>query len=235
MLNPFPCTSGVVQVYAFSDTVCGTQDDIFSGISHCMERATDGVYAAIMLSCDQEEPGSPTATTTIPVGPIATSSGEGNDTSSSGSSSSPSSPTSSTDTGSSTDTSSSGWDSLSTGGKVGIPIGSIVGLILSIFGGFRYKRYRNNKQAAIIAQSHPNSSSHQPNVVQYAPQYPKNAFDGYGGPNSYIGSNNFQTDVAGNPINSDGSNNSSYGGPNSGYGSPGPNNNNYPPSSNYGG
>ncbi|MCJ1334380.1 hypothetical protein MMC10_011089 [Thelotrema lepadinum] len=243
VLNDFPCTSGDVLVYGFSDTSCGTEDDFFDLGSHCAGRASPGVYAAIMLSCEQfaDELGVPTATTTIPVAQIATGapSSQGTGTSSSGSSaesSSPSpSPTNSGDTSSSTDASSSGntatgWNGLSTGAKVGIPVGSVggvLGLIASIFGGFRYKRRRDSRRHMPSSQPLPHAPPHQPNV-EYVQEYPKNAFENYSGPTSFAGTNNYQeTDVAGNPINYDGSNNNNYGGPN---------NNSYgAPPSNYGG
>ena len=119
VLNPYPCTSGDVRVrvYAYSDTSCGTQDDIEAGLeSRCMERLGEGVYAAIVLSCDQEgNPGTPTATTTINVAPVATGASGSNGTAASGTDSSSSSSTSGP---------TSGWNSLSSGAKIGVYVGA---------------------------------------------------------------------------------------------------------------
>ena len=129
-LNPFPCTSGDVKVWAFSDTACGKQDDIFILGSNCFGRANSGAYAAIMLSCDADEPGQPTATTTIQVGSVATggpaptsTQDAGGTSGSSGSTSPSSSPSESSSSSSSS--SSSGWDGLSVGAKAGIIVGAI--------------------------------------------------------------------------------------------------------------
>lgn len=80
VLSPFPCSSGSVIGYVFSDTACGNanQDNLFkggggdgNGNSHCYG-PIHGDLAAVMLSCDQNTPGQPSSTTTVNVGPIAT-------------------------------------------------------------------------------------------------------------------------------------------------------------------
>ena len=135
VLDPFPCTSGDVQVAVFSDTACGKQDDIFVGINHCFERAVEGSYAAMMLFCSAEEngdPGPPTATTTIQVAPIATgapsptaATGAAAAAATSGATTPSPSGTGSSSSPPSSSGSSGGWDSLGTGAKVGIIIGAI--------------------------------------------------------------------------------------------------------------
>lgn len=142
-----PCANGVVQVWGFTDITCTTE--IFLGLTSygdgCYGRATPGAVAAILLNCDENSPGTPTATTTIKVAPIATGG-----SSSAKASSSAGSTSYGGESGSATNAS-SGWDALSTGAKVGIIAGSLVGiLVLSYFIGLV------NKKRTVTAPSKPN-------------------------------------------------------------------------------
>ena len=128
-LPSFPCTSGDVQQYIFTDVACGTLADMFAysvSSNNCYE-SSKGALAAIMLSCNQDTPGTPTATTTVDVGVVATAAaGSASTTSTSGSSNSGNGSSSSGDT---TSTPTTGWDSLSLGTRIGIIIGVVVVVI----------------------------------------------------------------------------------------------------------
>lgn len=71
-----PCSNGNVQLLGFSDTACGTQLDLYSKGNTCIGPYR-GDVAAVMLTCAQEDnsgninPGTPTTTSTISVGPVA--------------------------------------------------------------------------------------------------------------------------------------------------------------------
>ncbi|MCJ1386942.1 hypothetical protein MMC17_010071 [Xylographa soralifera] len=76
--NPVSCTSGDAVLLGFSDTACGTQlggSDWFHS-NECFARY-EGDIAAVLLTCSQKnsagdvDPGTPTATSTILVGPVA--------------------------------------------------------------------------------------------------------------------------------------------------------------------
>jgi hypothetical protein len=144
VLQPYPCISGDVVQYAFSDTACGQQNSASrtSIEGYCYAEVEGGDIAAIMLSCDQTSPGQPTSTTTITVGPIATG----------GSNSSTSSTTGSGDGSSSSDSSSpaSGWNSLSLPVRIVIIVGVSVGVLSAILGGSYHKRRRNAAQAYVV-------------------------------------------------------------------------------------
>jgi hypothetical protein len=138
VLQPYPCSSGDVVQYAFSDTACG-QPNSASRTSiegYCYAEGEGGDIAAIMLSCDQTSPGQPTSTTTITVGPIATGGSNSSTSSTTGSgggsssSSDPSSPA-------------SGWNSLSLPVRIVIIVGVSVSVLSAILGG-SYKRHRRN-------------------------------------------------------------------------------------------
>lgn len=130
---PVSCQSGSVQNYVFADTACG-QLDSFSydrtGDGHCYAAFTGGM-AAMMLSCDQTAPGQPTATTTINVGPVATSPAQTSSpsSSSSGSGTDPGSGTTSSSSPPSNPSSlSSGWNSLDNAARIGIIVSLAVGV-----------------------------------------------------------------------------------------------------------
>jgi hypothetical protein len=145
VLQPYPCSSGDVVQYAFSDTACG-QPKSASRTSiegYCYAEAEGGDIAAIMLSCDQTSPGQPTSTTTITVGPIATG----------GSNSSTSSTTGSGDGSSSSSDSSSpasGWNSLSLPVRIVIIVGVSVSVLSAILGGSYEKRRRNAAHPYVV-------------------------------------------------------------------------------------
>jgi hypothetical protein len=135
---PVPCQSGSVQNYVFADTACGQLDGgsyYRTGDGHCYAAFTGGM-AAMMLSCDQTAPGQPIATTTIDVGPVATSPAQTSSPSSSSSGSG-------TDTGSGTTSSSSptsnpsslssGWNSLDKGVRIGIIVSLAIGVLLTLY------------------------------------------------------------------------------------------------------
>ena len=145
-LGSFPCLSGSVSSYVFSDTACGSAGDSFyyyRGLNDCMS-AYNGGLAAIMLSCNQEKADQPASFTTITVGPIATaataassaaSGGNGDDSSSTSSgSSSPSKPEA------------HGWDSLSLGTKLGIIISLAVGVPPILIGLYTIRYYRKKQR-----------------------------------------------------------------------------------------
>ncbi|KAI4152639.1 MAG: hypothetical protein LQ340_002796 [Diploschistes diacapsis] len=153
-LPAYPCTSGDVHVWAFADTSCGNQDDIFSLGNDCDGRANPGAYAAIMLNCDSNSPGTPTATTTIDVGPIATGGAAASLTPGAGGSSAIGGPAPSVTPGaggspaspssfSSSSNISNGWYALSQAARIGIIVGSVVVfLALASFGGRKgYQQY----------------------------------------------------------------------------------------------
>ena len=126
-LGSFPCLSGSVRYYIFGDTACGHTTDFTDHYADC-HSAIEGGLAAVMLSCNQEDPEQPSSFTTINVGPIATAAsstlpaatgGGGDDYPNSGSGSG-SSPESSPEA--------HGWDSLSLGTKLGIIISLAVGV-----------------------------------------------------------------------------------------------------------
>lgn len=161
VLNPFPCSSGSVIGYVFSDTACGNanQNNLFKGGGdganpHCYG-PIKGDLAAVMLSCDQNTPKQPSSTTTIKVGPIATgasitspsSSSTTKGASSDGSSSSSSSSNDSGTPGSS----SSGWKSLNSGTRVGIIVALSVGIPLLTISGIYKERKRRAQGSHGIA------------------------------------------------------------------------------------
>lgn len=111
ILPDVSCGDTDVQVYCFSDSACDTQVDIFDAGFGCEGPPNPGHYSSIMLSCDQDEPGTPTATTTIDVGV-------------------PSSTSSSAASSSTAVSALSGWDSFSTAGKIGTIGGGAGGLIV---------------------------------------------------------------------------------------------------------
>ncbi|OCT53324.1 hypothetical protein CLCR_10665 [Cladophialophora carrionii] len=157
-LSPFPCASGSVQNYVFTDTACGqVSRDYYRGGDGSCYTAYYGAMAAIMLSCDQESPEPPTATTTIPVAAVATgassstssttpsSSNEGGDDSSATS-------TSTTDTSSSSaSASASEWNSLDLGTRIGIIVSLAVGvppITLTIYMILQKRRRKADEQQA---------------------------------------------------------------------------------------
>ncbi|EXJ63934.1 hypothetical protein A1O7_00269 [Cladophialophora yegresii CBS 114405] len=157
-LGLFPCASGSVQQYVFTDTACGQlSSDYYSGVDDCYV-AYYGAMAAIMLSCNQESPEPPSATTTIPVAAIATgasssstssttsasSNGGGDNSSPSGTSSSPS-PSSSS--------SASGWSSLDLGTRIGIIVSLAVGIPPIILGIYTILQRRKRKADDQLAQA----------------------------------------------------------------------------------
>jgi hypothetical protein len=137
ILTPVPCTSGNVAHWVFSDVACG---DVSSAYYHgandnndCFA-AYDGAMAALMLTCDgnvdELEPSRPTSTTTIAVGPVATS---GASMTAPAAPSSTSSASGLTGTGgnngsSTTSSGGSGWNSLDLGTRIGIIIALAVGI-----------------------------------------------------------------------------------------------------------
>ncbi len=134
-LPSFPCTSGDVQQYIFTDIACGTLADMFAyslGPNDCYE-SSKGPLAAIVLSCNQDSPGTPTATTTVDVGVVATAAvGSATATDASGGSNSGTASSSSSETGSTP----TGWDSLSLGTRIAIIIGvAVVVIVLGTTGG----------------------------------------------------------------------------------------------------
>jgi len=142
VLQPYPCSSGDVVQYAFSDTACGQLNSASRTSGYCYAELEGGDIAAIMLSCDQTSPGQPTSTTTINVGPIATG----------GSNSSTSSTTGSGDGSSSSSDSSSpasGWNSLSL--PIRIVIVAVSASVLSAILGGSYKNHRRNAAVAYVA------------------------------------------------------------------------------------
>jgi len=152
VFQPYPCISGDVVQYAFSDTACGQLNSASrTGTGYCYALVEGGDIAAIMLSCDQTSPGQPTSTTTITVGPIATG----------GSNSSTSSTTGSGDGSSSSSSNSSsptsGWNSLSLPVRIVIIVGVSVGVLSVIAGGSFGRRRRNAAQAtghAYLEETH---------------------------------------------------------------------------------
>lgn len=165
VLNPFPCSSGSVIGYVFSDTACGNSDqsNLFRGGGgdgsnpHCYGPIYGGL-AALMLSCKQNTPGQPSSTTTINVGPIAagasptstssTAKGSGGDGSSStnGSSGGGSSSTSATSIASSSSSPSGSWNSLDYGARIGIIVALAVGIPPILLG--IYAIYMKKKKKA---------------------------------------------------------------------------------------
>ena len=144
VLEPYPCSSGDVVQYAFSDTACGQPHSasLTSIEGYCYAELEGGDIAAIMLSCDQTSPGHPTSTTTIAVGPIATGGSNSSTSSTTGNgdgssfSSDPDSPT-------------SGWNSLSLPVRIVIIVGVSVGVLSAILGG-SYKKRRSNAAKAYV-------------------------------------------------------------------------------------
>lgn len=173
ILEPFPCSSGSVVSYVFTDTACGNvaQDTVFrgggvfGGNDNCYG-PTGGDMAAIMLSCNQDTPGQPSSTTTIDVGPVATgasptstSSTATSDSGAGGGSSSSSSSSSGTGfgSGSSSSYSASGWNSLDLGTRIGIIIALAVGvppILLGIYTLRLQKRRKEQKKAEEEALAH---------------------------------------------------------------------------------
>lgn len=143
VLNSFPCSSGSVIGYVFSDTACGNlnQNNLFKGGGganpHCYGPISGGL-AALMLSCNQNTPGQPSSTTTINVGPIATGASKTSPSSTSNGASSDGSSYSSNDSGTPR-SSSSGWNSLNSGTRIGIIVALSVGIPLLIVCGVTRK------------------------------------------------------------------------------------------------
>jgi hypothetical protein len=204
VLEPFPCSSGSVITYVFSDTACGNvaEDSVFRGGGNDGDNANcygpiKGDLAAIMLSCNQDTPGQPSSTTTIDVGPVATgasptsisstaTSGSGN-----GDGSSPSS-SSSSGTGSGSGSSSSnasGWNSLDLGTRIGIIVALAVGIppiLIGIYTIHLQKKKKERKKAEEEALS----------LGTPMQTYPSPYRHGGGGVNGYFHS---QTILVGSP------------------------------------
>lgn len=193
VLEPFPCSSGSVITYVFSDTACGnvveggvTRGGDGSNNDNCYG-LIQGDLAAIMLSCNQDTPGQPSSTTTIDVGPVATgaspSSTSSTATSSSGGGdgSSPSSSSSSgTGSGSGSSSSSSiasGWNSLDFGTRIGIIVALAVGIppiLLGIYTIHLQKKKKERRKAEEEAHGMPMQT------------YPSPYMHGGGGANGYF-------------------------------------------------
>ena len=78
-IHSIGCTSGSVNIIGFSDISCGTPLDILNWFrtgNNCYTRLK-GDIAAVMLTCNQIngagtiDPGTPTSTSTIAIGPVA--------------------------------------------------------------------------------------------------------------------------------------------------------------------
>lgn len=149
VLRPYPCSSGNVVQYAFSDTACGQPKTLTSTSleGYCYAELMGGDIAAIMLSCDQSGAGQPTGTTTIAVGPIATGGPNSTTSSTTGSGDGSSSSSSSSSTGSTSPALGSGWDSLSLPVKIVIIAGISIS-VLSAFTGGIYEKRRRGRAAA---------------------------------------------------------------------------------------
>lgn len=168
-----PCSNGNVQLLGYSDTVCSTQlgsMDWYRTGTNCVTRYS-GDIAAIMLTCAQEDdagkinPGTPTATSTISVGPVAdlatsaTKSASGSSASviatQTATSSSPSSSSAGGSNGNSTDStggnitggtsspSSSSKSGLSTSDIISLAVGLGVGIPTVVLGIFGLRRVIN--------------------------------------------------------------------------------------------
>ena len=148
VLRPYPCSSGDVVQYAFSDTACG-QPKTASSTSlygYCYAELMGGDIAAIMLSCDQSGAGTPTSATTIAVGPIATG-GPNSTTSSTTGSGDGSSSSSSSSNASSSSSLGDGWDKLSLPVKIVIIAGVSISVLSALTGG-AYEKHRRGRAAA---------------------------------------------------------------------------------------
>ena len=167
-LEPFPCPSGSVANYVFSDTACGQVDEnsYYRGGNngYCYAPYT-GDMAALMLSCDQTDPGQPTSTTTIDVGPVATGGASTSAASSpsptvdggdgDGSSNNGTNTTSGSDSSSDSSSLGSGWDSLNYAARIGIIVSLAMGIPTILIGLFalwqkRQSDRRKAQKAALI-------------------------------------------------------------------------------------
>jgi hypothetical protein len=75
IVQTVPCSTGDVNILAYSDSACGATSTIFALTDNCFG-PIHGDVAAILVTCNQENAvgvidASPTATTTVPVGPVA--------------------------------------------------------------------------------------------------------------------------------------------------------------------
>lgn len=165
VLNPFPCSSGSVIGYVFSDTACGNanQNNLFRGGGddgvnpHCYGPIKGGL-AAVMLSCEQNTPKQPTSTTTINVGPIATGASITSPSSTANVTSSDGSSSSSNDSG--TPRSSSGWKSLNSSTRIGIIVALSVGIpLLTICGIYEERKRRAQGSHKIAMRPYPVQSA----------------------------------------------------------------------------
>jgi hypothetical protein len=135
--EPVPCAGGGdVDYFIFDDTACGNEITILDWYKtgdnfECYSEFKDGSMAAIMLSCtsEDEDPGSPTSTTTISVGPVAAgaiapaspASATGNTGGTGGSGTNQDSGSASASNSSDSNSKfGSGWDSLPLGGRIAI-------------------------------------------------------------------------------------------------------------------
>jgi hypothetical protein len=148
LLSPVPCSSGNVAQWVFTDVACGdVSNAYYRGASNNMDcyAAYKGAMAAVMLTCDgdadETEPSRPTSTTTIAVGPVATTGA---------STAGPAVPsTSSEPTGTSggkgastTNSAASGWNSLDLGTRIGIIIALAVGIPPILIGLYTIKKMK---------------------------------------------------------------------------------------------
>ncbi|KAF1983354.1 hypothetical protein K402DRAFT_456750 [Aulographum hederae CBS 113979] len=137
-LPDYPCANAIVQPYVFSDTACGTEAVLGYFQSDTCYAVYKGAMAAIMLSCDHNNPETPVGTTTIAVGAVATQGAAGGGTpvasgGGGGSSITPSSAASPTNTNTDSDSdpgspAKNGWSSLDYGARVGIIVALAVGI-----------------------------------------------------------------------------------------------------------
>jgi hypothetical protein len=125
-----PCAGGgVVVPFLFGDTSCGSQQsslDFYKTGSdfHCLSDFASDTIAAIMLSCNQNQPEQPQGTSTISVAQVATGAPPKSPTSS---------PSGSNNNSSDSQTIQTGWNSLSLGAHVGIIVAAaVVALSLSV-------------------------------------------------------------------------------------------------------
>ena len=128
-----PCAGGgIVIPYLFNDNACGTQQTILDFYKtgsdfHCLSDFASDTIASVLLSCNQDHPEQPQATTTVSVGPVATGAAPTSTTSASSGSNGNSDGDQNTNL--------NGWSSLSLGAHIGIIVGAgVVVLTLCIIG-----------------------------------------------------------------------------------------------------
>jgi hypothetical protein len=168
VLEPFPCTSGNVAQWVFTDVACGDVSDAYyhgAGDNNYCYAAYNGAMAAVMLTCDgdayETEPSRPTSTTTIAVGLVATAGAltvatAGTSTVATAGASTASPAASSTSSGSTgtggsqgastTNSVVSGWNSLDLGTRIGIIVALAVGIPPILIGLYAIRMKKKDQQ-----------------------------------------------------------------------------------------